>query len=211
MLKIINFLRLNNIIILVLLVQGCKAELNDLTLEKLSLIEVEHKTGSEMDFGRYISPDGHFFRLQADITSGRDIRKLIQDKHYLLKVNTFFCKEPKKKVLIDTGVLYWKGRDVMGESLDVTSQIEVESIGVEVFSVYLSIYSAAVPSFRQSQNGKQVDEYDAYDLVKSAEDVCITINGRTMAGGFKSNTVKVPKSLIIYELEGINKSMGQSH
>ncbi|WP_445355787.1 hypothetical protein ACJJI5_05975 [Microbulbifer sp. EKSA008] len=203
MLKISNLIRLSAIVALGLFVQGCKADLNDLKLEKLSLVEVSPKTDSEMDFGRYVSRDGDLFRLRVDITSDRDVWKLIKDQHYLLKVDTFFCKEPKKNVLIDTGVLYWKGQDVMSKSLDLDSPIEREQPGEKTYSVYLSVYSPAVPSFRKSQEGKQFNEYEAYDLVKKAEDVCLTVNSRTMVGGFKSNTVRIPKSLIRDELKKV--------
>jgi len=150
-----------------------------------------------------------YLYLQLDITTKEDVLASAVDEDYLIKIESSFCDKPNLNVLIDSGSLYWKGEDInikaneFRESLGEQGEKSLSKVAKDLFTytVFLGINSPAHKSWKKNPDGSYKNEYEAYDLVEQAEDICVAIVGRTMVEGFKSNVVKVEKSVIKEQLK----------
>lgn len=155
------------------------------------------------------SLDKKFLYLQLDMTSKEDLLASAIGGNYLITVESSFCDKPNLSVLIDSGALYWKGKDInikaneFRESLGEKGERNLPKMTKELYTytVFLDINSPVHKSWEKNSDGSYKVEYEAYDLVKQPEDICVAIVGRTMVDGFKSNIVKLDKSLIQKELK----------
>lgn len=173
---------------------------NDLKIKKLTLVTVESKTGNEIDNARYVDKEGEFYRLELRFTSKEDVWKVSKVNSYVLYVDAFLCENPNLKVMLGPRALYWNDYDIGNELINSDSKIIRGEDGLITYRAQFSIYSPDVFSWKKNPDGSKKKEYNAYDLVKKTESICVILRGRSMFSGVESNVIKVDKKLIEDEL-----------
>jgi hypothetical protein len=131
--------------------------------------------------------------LKIEFTSATDLSKFVIENSYNLGNAAFFCDREKGSPYMSYPAIFWRGVR-LGEH--EANPIERRSEPANAPIIYYFFLHIALPKIVPSnppQNG--------FDLRQKPEDVCFYVRGGNESGsGYRSNTVAIPKDVIVAAL-----------
>ena len=192
------------IIVLTQVLQGCVTNYpSDLKFEGLSLVN-RQQNGTLRFTPFQASINSKYLYLKLDIVSKEDIWAFSKSNNYTVGIHSYLCDNKGLKILMGANQIYWKDINI-SEKFYLDSPILPDGSGNILYSIYLKVDSPATSSFRNKFKGSNKNEYEAYNLLERAENICVEIIGQSMVGGFKSNIVKVHKNMVQSKLKDLKE------
>jgi hypothetical protein len=133
----------------------------------------------------------HRLLLRVAFTSATNISNYVVRNSYSLGVYTSFCDRPNYDATLSYLSVYSGGYSLgMLETYPI-----VETGGVISYYFFVSVSGEA--------RLRDIPPREAYDLRQKPEDLCFVLRGGNEAGGYRSNTVTIPKDAIAAALHEI--------
>jgi len=142
----------------------------------------------------------HQLLLKVEFTSATNLPKFVQERSYNLGNTGFLCSRPDNRAGVSFPYIFWQGIRLGQHEPDPISRYGVAA-GAPI--VYYMFVGVAFPKFVPPK-----PEYE-YDLRQKPEDVCFYVRGGSgSGGGYRSNTVIVPKAAIEAALRNLPPGFG---
>jgi hypothetical protein len=132
--------------------------------------------------------------LKVEFTSAINLPRFAIDSSYNLANKTFFCGREKTSPFMSFADVFWRGNRLGLHEGDPIERQDQASGAPIMYYIFIDVARAKIIPSNPPQEG--------FDLRQKPEDVCFYIGGGNEFGrGYRSNTVVIPKELIVAALQ----------